>query len=66
MKNNQYAMTKKMKFIARMPHALKRVCGPRIDAVGRFWPNLFAALESGRLNAIVIGQKPSMKTQHLL
>jgi hypothetical protein len=52
------AMHKKTKLIARTPHALESVCGPRIEAVGLFEPSLNAALDSGRLNAIVMGQNP--------
>jgi hypothetical protein len=48
--------------MASTPHALERVWGPRIDAVGRFGESFAAAFESGKLNAIVIGQIPSMNT----
>ena len=41
--------------MASTPHALERVCGPKIDDVGRFGDSFAAASDSGRLNAIVIG-----------
>ena len=48
--------------MARIPHELVNVWGPRRDAVGRFVESVFAALAKGRVNAIMIVQIPSMKT----
>ena len=59
--NATRAKTKNRKFIPRTPHALDNVCGPRIDAVGRFLESFFAALARGKEKAIVRLQIPSRR-----